>query len=154
MEAYKPRRLRIMDPGLDNYTGPIGPIDFVDGVSVDAIDWIEAGRLGANLHVEDADREGHQINEAAEILRSRELNADDDRVVKFNQSFQLDGETKIGIEHLSREELEAIADKDGLAGVRELARKWGGTGRSINECIEAVLRGQANAQSENQPEQA
>ena len=143
MDAYKSRRLRIVDKSLENYTGLLGTVEFEHGVSVDLVPWIEAGRLGAIVHIEDADQEDYQVSESAEIERSQDLAADDIRVTDFDRSHQLDGETKLALDHYTREQLEAIADKEGLAGVRELARQRGGTGRSILECIESVLKNQA-----------
>lgn len=143
MEAYKPRRLRIIDSNLATYTGPIGLTEFIDGVTTEPVDWIEAARIGATIHVEDADIPGYQVNEAAENRRCRDMPADAERVAAFDKAFQIEGDIKLGIDHYTRAELEEIADKQGLAGVRELARAAGGTGRSILECINVVLSMQA-----------
>jgi hypothetical protein len=48
------------------------------------------------------------------------------------------------VQRYTREELEALADKGGLPAVREIARMWTRTGRSIQECIEAVLEAQGD----------
>lgn len=48
-------KIRILDPGFANLTGPFGTVEFVDGVSVEEVSKAEAARLGTILKIEDAD---------------------------------------------------------------------------------------------------
>lgn len=145
MDNFKARRLRILDAGLANYTGDFGLVNFENGVSTHEVNWIEAGSLAAIVHIEDADLPGYQLGGAAELERDRGRLADAPEVSASARVEEVDGKTRMVAEHFSRKELEQIADHKGLAGVRDIARAWKRTGRSIQECVDAILDAQGDA---------
>ena len=145
MESYRPRRIRLMQPDFQHYSGPIGLVNFENGVSTEAVSWIEAGRIGAIMSIEDANEPGFQISPAAEMTRHLDRTSDDKMVKALHAGTHVNAEGAAVMERYTREELEDIADKQGLSGVRELARRWGRTGRSILECINETLDAQRRA---------
>lgn len=141
-DTFRPRRMRLTEPSFAHYTGPIGSFEFVDGVSKDIIIWYEANRIGSCIQAEDADVPGWVINPAAEHDRTINRSADSPIVIAVSEGKHINAEGSPLIRRYSREELEELADKDGLIGVREVARVWGRTGRSIAECIDGVMDAQ------------
>lgn len=139
----KARRLKIIEPGLEAYTGPIGGYDFVDGISEHAVGWQEANRIGAAMRVEDADEEGYQISPAVHMFRIRDLPADSAEVLADGKNIEIDGETVPISQRFTRDELENIADKKGLPGLREIAARWEVGARSINDLIDRIVESQA-----------
>ena len=141
-DLFRPRRVRIVEPGLVGSTGFIGYTEFKDGVSVAPVTWREAQLLGSSFRIEDADEPGYLISPVAETERTRERPADDPVCKLVDEGKHMVGETQV---RHTREQLEEIADKKGLSGVRDIARIWGRTGRSIVECVNAVLDAQEEA---------
>lgn len=144
MDAYKPRRLRITEPGLDNYNGLFGMVEFVEGVSVHQVGWQEAARLGANVRVVDYDEPERQVGPVSDYERIKHTTADAPMVKAMDTGIFVDGEIKSATQRFTRAELEDIADKQGLAGVRAIANAVGRTGRSIAQCVDAVLEAQGD----------
>ena len=143
-QFYKSRRLRLNEGGFRNYTGHIGLVEFVDGVSVSLVGWRETALVGSLMAVEDADIPGYQVGPAADALRSEDMSSDTDAAYleTVDRGLHVNAEGSPTDARYTREELEAIADKEGLAGVRELARRWGRTGRSVRDCLDAILDAQ------------
>ena len=139
---YKPRRLRIVEPGFESVTDRIGLVDFVDGVSTQPVNYQEASIIGANFRTEDADESGYQISPAATMDRFQHTTIEDDVVRAFGAGEHVNLNGGAVMERFTLTELEAIADRNGLSGVRDIARAWGETGRSIKECIDAILTAQ------------
>lgn len=144
MDSYRPRRLRLMGD-FANYTGPIGVVQFTDGISDGPVVWHEALRIGSAMMVEDADMPGYQISAAADMNRNLDRTIDDPIIGQLDRGEHVNAEGSPVVERYTREQLEAIADAKGLSGVRDLARRWGRTGRAISECIDAILEAQAQA---------
>jgi hypothetical protein len=145
-DLYKPRRLKILDPGLSDYTGSFGSVEFVHGTSVGEVSWREGVALGSITQIVDADDLTYQINPAADHDRMRETTSDDPVVQAFGKTVvNPEGELKsAAMQKFTREELEKIADEKGLAGVRNIANAVGRTGRSIVQCIDNILDEQGN----------
>lgn len=142
MSIYIARRIRLTEPAFVNYTGPFGPVNFTDGLSDDKVEWQEASRLAANVRCEDADMPGYQLGEVAEGERHRLRKADAPVIRAMEVAEKTDTGLRLASQQFTREELAKIADEKGLAGVRDIARAWGKTGRSIEECIAAILNAQ------------
>ena len=141
---HAPRHVRIIDPVLSAHTGFLlgGVAEFIDGVSVEPLRWDRVNELAAIVACEDATT-GASVGVLANADADRARPADAPEIVAANYAHEHDGTTRSAAQHYTRAELEAVADRDGLPGVREIARAWSRTGRSIVECIEAVLGAQA-----------
>lgn len=142
---FTPRRARLVDKGWESYTGYFGTAEFVEGVSVERLTWQEQHRIGSVVKLVDADDADFHMNPAASYDRSRALNADDKLVRDFQTGEALKTNPNLLIDTFTQEQLQEIADKEGLNGVREIARQRGKTGRSIKECIDAIIAAQEEA---------
>jgi hypothetical protein len=139
---FKPRRLRLMDPGFVNYTGPMGQVDFTDGVSDEKVAWREAQMLASLTYIEDADKPGYQLGPHVEEQRQKDRDTSDPIVALVDSGEHVNPEGAPVMERFTRADLEKIADEKGLEGVRSIARAWNRTGRSIAETISAIMDAQ------------
>lgn len=145
MNPFRPRRIKITEPNFLNMSGYFGTIEFADGVSVDPVPWQEQQRLGGLIRFVSAedDESEAQIGPAAELIRNRNMGADDERAQGVDRGVMgADGAVRLAGEFYTRDQLEEIADKKGIAGLRDVARAWGVKGRSINEMITEILTAQ------------
>lgn len=148
-------RIRIIEKGFEGYTGAFGVVEFVDGVSVGDVSQIEINKLSACIKIAPAEG-GGQVSVAsidfdapADVVHFK-TNAEilEERASK--QSKNKEGEAKGGIvmtgtRVYTREELEEIADKRGLEGLREIGNDLNIREKTIRKMIEAILKAQ-NAQ--------
>lgn len=150
MSIFQPRRLRIVEKNLKNYSGPVGGVEFKDGVSVGVVDYPTSQRIGACMEIVDADETDERalITPAAAALRNRNLTTDSPDVIAFNEGTAFDPERYESIVFHTQEELEAIANKGGLPAILSLAQRWGRKGRTIPACIAAIMQEQDKAKAE------
>jgi hypothetical protein len=146
LNPFRPRRVRIVEAGWADYTGHLGPVEFKGGVSVDPVSHREQQTVGSIIRVESADEgeDDAQLGPAAELIRGRSINADDERVLAAGQSVSVGehGEVRLAVERYTREELEAVADRRGITGLRDIASPYGVKGRGITELINEILQAQ------------
>lgn len=146
MNPFRPRRVRLAEPGWAGYNGFVGTVLFENGISVDLVSFREQQILGGIMRLESADENetGTQLGPAAELLRSRDIDADHERVAATAQGVPVGehGEIRLAVERYTREELEEIADRRGITGLRDIAAPYGVKGRSITELINEILQAQ------------
>lgn len=149
MDIFKPRRVRIVEKNMVTYSGPIGGVEFKDGVSVRSIDYPTAQRIGACIAIVDADAKDSNdlITPAAASLRDRNINVNNADVQAFDNGTIFNPERYDSIVFHTQEELEEIADKGGLPQILALAQRWGRKGRTIPACIAAILQEQDKARA-------
>lgn len=148
MDVFQPRRIRIVEKNMQTYTGPIGGVSFVNGVSTVRVDYPTAQRIGACLGIVDADSNSTDlITPAAASLRDRNITLDNKDVQAFNNGTAFSPERFESIVFHTPEELDAIASKGGLPAILALAQKWGRKGRSIPACIAAIIQEQDKARA-------
>lgn len=151
MNPFRPRRVRLAEPGWATYSGHVGTALFEAGVSVEPISFREQQIIGGIIRIESLDdgEEGTQIGPAAELVRSRHIDADHERVAAANTGVAAGshGEIRLAAERYTRDELEALADRRGITGLREIAAPYGVKGRSINELIGEILDMQARGET-------
>lgn len=154
MNPFRPRRIRINEPGFMELTGWFGTVEFENGVSKDPVPWQEQQRLGGLVRFVSAeeDEAEAEIGPSAELLRIREVLADDPRALAGDSAVTTaDGSTRLAGEFYTREDLEGIADTKGITGLRDIAKRWAVKGRSITEIINDIIAAQG---TEKEPEQA
>ena len=151
MNPFRPRRVRLAEPGWATYSGHVGTALFEAGVSVEPISFREQQIIGGIIRIESLDdgEEGTQIGPAAELVRSRQIDADHERVAAADTGVAAGshGEMRLVAERYTREELEALADRRGITGLREIAAPYNIKGRSINELIGEILEAQAKSET-------
>ena len=142
MQGFHSRRLKIIEPGLVGYNGDIGGVEFVDGVSVYAVGWLDADRIGSCIQIEDFDKPGSTISPATRLNDIRHTAADNPNVQAVGVGVAVDGEVRIVGQLYSREELEGIADVKGLQGLRDIANVWGVSARAVVDMIDRIMKAQ------------
>ena len=147
-------QIRLTDPGFAGYNGYFGNIMFTDGVS-EHISSVEAERLGCIVACETLDGENPSATQRMVDVRNKDLDElrgtahevsnlsaqaaeqSGDQVTEQVQSVNSSA-AKPGFD-FTREDLEALADAEGIAGLRNIGSQHGVKGRSIAEIIEELL---------------
>jgi hypothetical protein len=140
-------KLRLLQPGYENMDGYIGIIEFKDGLSVDDVNEREARQLGLSIRVEFED--GRDPNPAQNLLDSMHNQAP---VAGEEPAEPVEPEVPVAL--LTREDLEAVADKGGIKGLRAIAEGFNVKGTSIVELINEILEAQAASQPAEQTPEA
>jgi hypothetical protein len=157
-------KIRLLDPGFANYTGQFGHVEFVDGVAED-VSAAEAERLASIIAIENVDtgenpsvtqRLVDTLNKSAEDLGISTAEVlvpvqpdpqpvvQDPEVLSAPQTTisTIDGANS-GAKTLSydftSDTLAALADAQGIAGLRGFAEQYDVNGRSIQGIIDALL---------------
>jgi hypothetical protein len=140
-------RIRIIERGFETYTGPLGLIEFKDGVSVsDELDPWEVNRLASALRMEWED--GRQAGQGAAMIEAFKT-----AVVESAAPLERDSEKDkqapadpdalktpaVPAELYTREQLGELADQDGMKSLRVIAGGYGVKSKSVTGLIEAIL---------------
>jgi hypothetical protein len=151
MSNFNPKRLRVVQKGYENYTGPIGEYEFKDGLSLEYIPFNARERLAAAFQMLEIDEDGSQrdASVASRILRDHELNAalaetlrrqtDAEKIIE-NVSIVV-GSAEIR-EIYTTAAIEDVASKYGIAGLRIIAEPWNVRSKSIPELINLIDKAQ------------
>ncbi|SUE95791.1 Uncharacterised protein [Ectopseudomonas mendocina] len=156
-------QVKITDPGFAGFTGHFGTVWFEDGVS-EHISSAEAERLGCIVKCETL--EGHNPSATQRMVDIQNQNLDEllaqgkgvvgaDRTVEqspeqiaggqVEQVNQPVAKTEVTAVNpgskptFTREQLEELADKEGIAGLRNIGSQYGVKGRSIVEIIDELV---------------
>lgn len=146
----RPRRVKIIEPGWENFTGEFGPANFEDGVSIFPLSPVHVDRVAAELRVVDADDEaGGQIGPQVRLIEAKCVSLD---VLDRLETAENEPELPLVApepppppepEKLwTKDELFNVADKDGIKGLRAIGDPLGAKGRAIPELIEDILTAQ------------
>lgn len=144
--------LRLVQSGYENYTGPIGPYEFEDGVSVHQIPRVDRDRLATAFEFVEYEAEGDEHVPAGVAYRLIALSGVRAQV---NEPLQRQTEEEKAVEQTvvesskdqdhtiyTRAELERIADKRGIGGLREIGDKWDVKSREIMKLIGMIIQAQ------------
>ena len=166
-------KVRIVQPGMQTYTGYIRGTRFIDGVSHEAMPIRDALRLGASCAVEDMEgrvvspnymefvdaneisaadvmpkvsktiieEESHAKEEALQEEAGAEASEEvEDEVVDFYAPNEEHAEPK----RWELSDLEAIADAEGISGLREIGEEFNVKERSIDGLIKEIMKAQSD----------
>lgn len=144
----KAARIQILEPSLQNYTGILCGAEFKEGTSVRELSVIEQQRLCAVMRAQTID--GDNVSAAGQLANSRNKSADEAR--KEEKSAEIvepmarcEAVDVANAPTFTREELEAIADAEGISGLRLVGEGIGARGKTINTLIESILKAQGGA---------
>lgn len=148
--------IKIAAPGWETYTGFFGMVEFKDGVSVYPVPDLLADRVAAVIETVRIDPEGaeSQAGIAARLVANAHLEAEVLTDLERQSEEEAAAEREIDRVEAARptvarlysvEELHAIADEKGIAGLREVAQPLGVRDRSIPGLIREIVRAQADA---------
>lgn len=140
-------KLRLTQDGFASYTGQMGVVQFVDGLSIADVKPSDAVRMAAVMQCEWED--GSPANVAQAILDNAHTPAPMAAPVAPQvpvapaapQAPVTVAETvaPAGPTVYTRESLEAVADQKGIKGLREIAAPLGIKAHSIAELIDEIL---------------
>lgn len=139
----KSQRIRIDEKGWSNYSGFLGGVEFHNALSVNMVDPMQATRLGSLIRIVKVDTD-EQAGGAADYKRIQTVEAE---VVPESERGLTDSQAvapQAPVNVWTAEQLAAIADKQGIAGLREIAEPMGVKGRGIAELIEEIQAMQAS----------
>jgi hypothetical protein len=142
-------KIKLIEQGYDKFSGHFGTVLFEDGVSVHDVSDQEIRLLAAIIQVRSVD-DGSDPGANAQFQSSLKMEA---QTVNLPTQAELDRiaqaakpeETKkeAPVVGYTREELEQIADKSGITGLREIGDKFDVKATSISKLIAAILDAQA-----------
>lgn len=147
-------RLKLANPAWAGYTGTIGTVDFVNGVSAYPVPRQIADRISAAIRMIEVDEDGNEVKAAGVANR---LIADAAMRAPVPAALKVQSEDERKAEDLddtlknnkaptdkfyTHEELQAIADEKGIKGLREVAAPWNVKNKAIPGLIEAILGAQ------------
>ncbi|SOC90003.1 hypothetical protein SAMN05216358_0019 [Rhizobium sp. AN5] len=148
------KHLKVVDDKWKGYTGALGIAEFKDGISVYPLPRHIRDRMAAAMNFVEVDTDGNEQPAGAAHRMIREYA---ERAAPITElARQTDGEKNAEIAAsqvelaktpvvLSRFELEAVASKGGIKGLREIGNKWNVKHRAIPTLIEMILDAQDKA---------
>lgn len=151
--------LKLTQKGYENYSGPIGSYEFVDGLSVEPVHRVDRDRLAAAFQFDEIDDDGivMEAGVAARLLRDRAEVAEVVAPTPVSTQAELDAEHAAFLKTIARDtaglpiytriQLEKIIDKGGMAALRKIAEPWNVKHRSIPDLVKLVLDAQAAHQA-------
>ncbi|PHM52404.1 hypothetical protein [Xenorhabdus hominickii] len=137
----KPAKIKLLEPAFTNYTGIMCGIMFKNGESKTLVPFIEQQRICSIMKAETV--EGKNVSGAATLAESRDMTSVD--ALKVEQKAeqikpsQRESEVDELIVRYTRGELEALADKGGIAALREVGERLDIHEKSIELMIEKIL---------------
>ncbi len=138
-------KLRLIAKGFTNYTGQMGVINFVDGLSVNDVLHIDAIRVAGVIGAEWED--GSAANVSQMYLDNMHTRAKtSEELDKREEAPLVKEDTKnepvaaADTVSYTEERLAEIADKDGIAGLRLIATPMGIKGSSIAALIAEIVK--------------
>lgn len=155
MSNHIPKHLKLVQAGYEGYTGPIGPYDFVDGLSVDKIPLNDRDRLSAAFQLVEIDDNGdeHPAGAAHRLVADRANIVAAEEAAKNELVRMTDAEKAaedimavlggVKVRHMHSEKaLEQIAEEGGISRLRLVANEWHCRSKSIPDLIQRVLGAQ------------
>lgn len=137
-------KLRLTQAGFENYTGQMGVVMFKDGLSENEVLPIDAIRISAAIGADWED--GSPANVGDMYLNNMHApafvgNGRSEDAAPVEQPVQAPVATADGTTY-TRDGLAAIADAEGIGGLRAIADPIGVKGTSIVGLIDAILKQQ------------
>lgn len=149
-------KLKLIGKQFVNFTGQLGSINWVNGVSETDVDPIEANRIASIVGAKFLD--GSDASECDKIIsiknmespyrqQSRPLTVEEIKELEKEKNkrpldFIKPKEAKAEapkVKIYTKEELEKIADEKGISGLRDIAVQFGVTSNSISSLIYKIL---------------
>ncbi|MCU6236772.1 hypothetical protein KWH75_06780 [Morganella morganii] len=135
----KPAKVRLLESAFAGYTGVMSGVMFKDGVSLSEIPFIDQQRICSVMKAETID--GKNVSGAAALSESRNVSAKDAVAAEKAAApvVTMERESDSVEVRYTRAELEALADKGGIAALRNVGNEHGVREKSIEAMIEGIL---------------
>lgn len=127
-------KLKLTAVGYENFTGLFGTIEYVDGVSVSDVMPQTAKRVACVISVEWED--GTKVGVADALIANQNTPAPDETATIVPPVPEAPVVNTVA---WTEEELGAVADEKGIAGLREIAEPHGIKGNSIAGLIKGII---------------
>ena len=136
-------KVRIDEVGYENYTGQLGMLVFENGVSISDVSENELNRMSVVVRLIDAENVEKQVGSLVDYNKNIETKFPTEKSYATEREAAMvnvgdDIPTTVATEY-SKEQLEALADKEGINGLREVATPLNVKGTSIGGLIENIL---------------
>lgn len=132
-------KIKITEPGWEKFSGHLGPVEFVDAVSVDHVSVREARRIAGALRVEDVET-GANPSITQAMLDAAEIGIMPTPIsAEVPDEVQPTDPVEVPPTEYDRASLETIADQGGIAGLRTIGDKLGVKDQSIAGLIDKIL---------------
>lgn len=151
--------IKIVQPGWEGFTGEFGMVEFKDGVSTDRVSPRQFNVLAASIGVVEVDEAGEDLGAPgiqdnmkgaaivpAPVLGELPRATDEDKAAETKADAKAAGSKTVEpheVVYHTQEQLEAIAEKSGVKGLRLVADPLGVKGRSINELVKEILKAES-----------
>ena len=149
-------KVKITAAGWSSFTGDFCNMQFKDGVSVDALPRLIIDRVAAIIQCELIDDAGAEVGQAgptARLVGLTDVTVPILEPLRVMTEAEAEAERQQGIAAAlsapsnvalyTQDQLEIIAGKEGIGGLRAISDKWRVKGRSINQVIFEILRAQS-----------
>jgi hypothetical protein len=159
------KRIKITQPGWEGFTGEFGMVVFADGVSEDLVSPRQFNVIAATIAVEEVDEAGEHVGLpgiqdnmkgaaviGAPVLTELPRATDEDAKAEAKRdAAQAKAPAPVdplAVVYHTKADLEAVAEKKGIHGLREIAEPHGVKGRSINELVKEILKAEAKLKAQ------
>ncbi|HHT4259130.1 TPA: hypothetical protein ACTYZB_004797 [Klebsiella variicola] len=137
----KSAKVRLLESTFKGYTGLMCGVHFENGVSVNELPFVDQQRICSSMRAETID--GRNVSASGVYSERYELNAADVKEQAAEPVTNMSrGVAEPGIQIYTREELEAVADNEGIAGLRAIGSSLGVKAKGIVEMIDGILKAQ------------
>lgn len=131
-------KLRFTSDAYKGFTGNIGVVEFVDGLSVGDVHPNEGRRLAGVFGAEWEDGSPANVNDGYEQILHTPAPSQE-QIEADREALSLAGPAVAQGKTYTEDELAAIADKQGIDGLREIADPLGVKAKSIKALIDGIL---------------
>lgn len=137
----KSAKVKLLESTFKGYTGLLCGVQFEDGVSVEELPFVDQQRICASMRAEPVD--GRNVSAAGAYSERYSVNAEAVKEYAAEPVTNLvRGTVEPGVQIYTREELEAVADSEGIAGLRLIGGVMGVKAKGIVEMIDGILKAQ------------
>lgn len=131
-------KLRFISDAYAGFTGMIGVVEFKDGLSVDDVHPNEGRRLAGVFGAEWEDGSPANVNDGYEQTLHTPAPSQE-QIEAEREALSLAGPAAASDKTYTEDGLAAIADKQGIEGLREIADPLGIKAKSIKALIDGIL---------------
>ena len=120
----KTAKVKLLESTFKGYTGLLCGVRFEDGVSVEELPFVDQQRICASMRAETID--GRNVSAAGAYTERYSVTSDTITEAAAEPVQNLErGTVEPGTQIYTREELEAVADSEGIAGLRVIGERFG-----------------------------
>lgn len=137
----KSAKVKLLESTFKGYTGLLCGVQFENGVSVQELPFVDQQRICASMRAETID--GRNVSAAGAYSERYDVTADTVKEYIAEPVTKMErGTVEPGVQIYMREELEAVADSEGIAGLRLIGGNMGVKAKGIVEMIDGILKAQ------------